>query len=81
MSPNERKKLVLRSHTFQLINGLLYIMGPNQILRKVLKEAHKELAGGHMGLDTTTRKILLVGLWWPTLHNDTKEWVIACDTC
>ena len=48
MPPNERRKLVLRSQTFQLINGLLYKMGPQQILRrcvleeeipKVLKEA------------------------------------------
>ena len=29
MPPNERRKLVLRSCTFQLINGLLYKMGPD----------------------------------------------------
>ena len=90
MPPNERRKLGLRSQIFQLINGLLYEMGPDQILRrcilkeeilKVLKEAHEGLVGGHMGLDTTVRKILLAGLWWPTVHNDAREWVIACDTC
>ena len=90
MPPNERRKLVLRRRTFQLINNLLYKMGPDQILRqcvleeeipKVLKEAHEGLVGGHMGLDTTARKILLAGLWWPTVHNNAREWVIACDTC
>ena len=29
MPPNERWKLVLRSRTFQLINALLYKMGPD----------------------------------------------------
>lgn len=47
----------------------------------VLKEAHDGLAGGHMGPDATTRKVLLAGLWWPTLHTDAREWVIGCDTC
>ena len=28
----------------------------------VLKESHQGLAGGHMGSDTTARKVLLVGL-------------------
>ena len=90
MPPNERRKLVLRSQTFQLINRLLYKKGPNQSLRrcileedipKVLKEAHEGQAGGHMGLNTTARKIVLAGLWWPTVHNDAMEWVVACDTC
>ena len=57
MPPNERQKLVLRSRTFQLINGL-YKMGPDQILRRcvleeeiprVLKEAHEGPARGTHG--------------------------------
>lgn len=60
MPPGERRKLALKSKTFQLINDLLYKMGHDQILRRcvmeeeiigVLKEAHDWLAGGHMGLD------------------------------
>lgn len=79
----------MKRKKFQLINGLLYKMGPNQILRRcvikeeiigVLKEAHKGLAKGHMGLDATARKILLGGLWWPTMHIDTQKWVVGCDT-
>ncbi|XP_059064646.1 uncharacterized protein LOC131856750 [Cryptomeria japonica] len=34
-----------------------------------------------MGLDTTALKVLLAGLWWPTLYNDAWEWVVGCDTC
>lgn len=90
MPPAERRKIVLKSKTFQLINGLLHKMGPDQILRRcvveeeipgVLKEAHEGLAGGHMGPDAIARKILLAGLWWPTMHTDAKEWVLGCDTC
>lgn len=90
MSPSERKKLALKSKTFQLINELLYKMGPNKVLRRcmmqeeipgVLKESHEELARGHMGPNATARKVLLVGLWWLTLHSDAREWVVRCDTC
>ena len=65
-------------------------MEPNHILRRrvleeeilrVLKEAHEGPAEGHMGLDTTVRKILLAGLWWPIAYNDAREWVVGCDTC
>ncbi len=46
----------------------------------MLKEAHEGPTGGHMGLDTTARKILLAGLWWPIVY-DAREWVVRCDTC
>lgn len=49
-------------------------------VQSVLREAHEGLAGGHMGLDTTAQKVLLTGLWWPTLYNDAQEWVLSCDT-
>ena len=34
-----------------------------------------------MELDTTARKILLAGLWWLTVYNDARKWVVGCDTC
>ena len=64
--------------------------GSNHILQRcvleeeipqVLKEAHEGPVGGHMGPDTTVRKILLAGLWWPIVYNDAREWVVECDTC
>lgn len=47
---------------------------------RVIREAHEGPAGDHMGPDTTPRKVLLTGLWWPTLYNDAREWVMGCDT-
>lgn len=66
-------------------------MGPDQVLQRcvmqqeiprVLNESQEGLAEGHMGTNTTTHNVLLVGLlWWPTLHTDAHEWVVRCDTC
>lgn len=90
MLREEQRKLVLRSRTFSLINGLFYKMGSDQILRRcvmeeevpsVLPEAHEGPIGGHMRPDTMARKVLLTRLWWPTLYNDANEWVVSCDTC
>lgn len=90
MPLGEQRKLVLRSKIFQLIDGLLYKMGLDQVLRRcvmeeevsrALREAHEGPAGGHMGPDTMAWKVLLAGLWWPTLYNDAREWVVGCDTC
>lgn len=47
----------------------------------VLREAHEGPASGHMGPDTTARKVLLSRLWWPTLYNDARELVVGCYTC
>lgn len=85
-----RRKIALKSKTFQLINGLLHKMGLDEVLRRcvmeeetpgVLGESHEGLVGGHMGPNATTCKVLLVGLWWPTLYVDAWEWVLSCDTC
>ncbi len=72
MPPNERRKMTLKSKAFQLIQGLLYKMGPNNVLCRcvmeeeipnVLLESHEGLVGGHMGLDATAQKVLLARLW------------------
>jgi hypothetical protein len=65
-------------------------MGPDEILRRcvmeaerplILVEAHEGIAGGHYAGKTTVQKVLRVGLWWPTLHIDAKDYYIAYDVC
>jgi hypothetical protein len=67
---------------FSLIAGQLYKMGPNEVLRRcvmeveiplILVEAHEGIAGGHYTGKETTQKVLRAGLWWPTLHKDSKD--------
>lgn len=65
-------------------------MGNDEILQryvpefereKILAEAHGGAARGNYAGRATTQKILLVGLWWPTLHQDLKAYYRACDIC
>jgi hypothetical protein len=65
-------------------------MGADSILQRyvleheiprVLAEAHEEIVGGHYAGKATTQKVLRVGLWWPTIHRDSKEYCQTCDVC
>lgn len=44
-------------------------------------EAHGGAAGGHYEGREIAQKILRAGLWWPTLHQDSKNYCKACDVC
>jgi len=84
----QKKQLAVRVSDYQLIAGQLYKLGPNEILRRcvvdhekalILEEAHAGIAGGHYAGRATAHKILRVGIWWPTLHKDAKEYCQSCD--
>ena len=44
-----------------------------------MSEAHAGVARGHYAGKATVRKILQAGLWWPTIHMDTKSFCKCCD--
>ena len=44
-------------------------------------EAHAGVVGGQYGGCATTRKVLCVGLWWPTLNGDSTDYAQTCDVC
>ena len=78
----QKKQLVVKAADFTLIIGHLYKLGPDEVLHRcvmphekeaIIREAHSGTAGGHFAGNPTTQKILTTGLWWPTLHKDTKE--------
>ena len=82
--------MVIKAFDFQLIVGHLYKLGPDEILRRcilpheqgpILEEVHVDIAGGHYGGRATARKVLRVGLWWPTLHNDATDYARSYDVC
>jgi hypothetical protein len=82
--------MVVRAADYQLIGGHLYKMGTDSILRRyvleherprVLTEAHEGIAGGHYIGKATTQKVLCAGLWWSTIHRDSKEYCQICDVC
>lgn len=89
-SVQQKKELVVHAVDFSVIVGHLYRMGNYEILRRyvpgfergqILAEAHEGAAGGHCVGHVITQKILHVGLWWPTLHQDSKANCKACDIC
>lgn len=49
------------------INGRCVI---GKEIQDILKHCHGEQKGGHHGLGYTTRKVLVVGLYWQSIFND-----------
>ena len=86
----QKKQLVVHAVDFTLIVGQLYKLGPDEILRRyvleherrsILEEAHARVAGEHYAGKPTAQKVLIAGLWWPTVHKDAKEFCRTCDVC
>lgn len=86
----QKKQLVVKAIDFTLIAGKLYNFGPYEILRRyildherptTLDEAHVGIAGGHYSGKPTAQNILTIGLWWPNLHKDVKEFCRSYDVC
>jgi hypothetical protein len=48
---------------------------------RVLVEAHERIAGKHYAGKYTAQKVLHTGLWWSTIHRESKEYVQRCDVC
>jgi hypothetical protein len=75
---------------YQLIAGHLYKLGTDGIMRRclmehdssmVLAKVHEGIVGGNYSRKPTTQKVLGIGLWWPTVHKDAKEYCETCDVC
>lgn len=86
----QKKGLVICTPYFTVIAGHLYKMDNDEILRKYVPEfeqgqilagAHGGVARGHYVGCATTQKILHAGLWWRTLHQESKAYCRACDVC
>ena len=84
----KKQYLVVKAVDFTLIARHLYKLGPDEVLCRcvmphekeaIIKEAHSGTVGGHFAGNPTAQKILAAGLWWPTLHKDTKEFCRYCD--
>jgi hypothetical protein len=50
-----------------------------QEIPRVLVQAHEGIAGWNYARKATTQKVLHAGLWWPTIHRDSKEYCKKCD--
>ena len=90
MSTKKKQILAMKAAPYSIINGFLYKMGFDNILRRcvlehelnnIMHEAHYGPTRGQFQEDTTANKIQQSGLWWLTLHKDCKNFVSQCDRC
>jgi hypothetical protein len=47
----------------------------------ILTDSHEGVTERHYAGKATAQKVLRVGLWWPTLHRDAKDYARAYDVC
>ena len=85
-----KRQLIQKSLPYTMIADVLYRTGKDGVLRRcvfqseielILEGCHADGCGGHFAGDTTARKVLLAGYWWPTLFNDAHQYVKRCDPC
>ena len=62
-------------------DGVVRRYVPDEEMIDILDHCHSKECGGHFGTSRTARKILQFGFWWPTLFNDLRSFVEACDQC
>ena len=90
MSMKKKQILAMKTAPYNLINGFLYKMGLDDILKicvlehernNIVYEERYVLARGNFQANTTAKKIQQSGLWWLTLYKDCKKFVSQCDRC
>ena len=68
----------------------MYKLGLDDVLRQcaleheredIIQEAHLGATGEHFLVETTIKKILQAGLWWPSKNKDCKQKISQCDPC
>ncbi|MCO5566544.1 hypothetical protein L7F22_020221 [Adiantum nelumboides] len=86
----QRRRLVKKALSYQLIGEYLYHKGKDLVLRrvplvkkieKILMSCHDGVCGGHFAQEITSKKILQAGFVWPSLHRDVQHWCKACKAC
>ncbi|GJR83308.1 reverse transcriptase domain-containing protein [Tanacetum coccineum] len=87
----EKARAVKRkSWRFSIINGTLYkksflgpwlrCVGPLQA-NYVLREIHEGSCSMHAGTRSVVAKALRIGYYWPTMHEDARKLIRACQDC
>ena len=87
MNKQRRKAIETKSMDFTIIGTQLYKRGKDRLLRlrankkeyfPILAQAHVGIASGHFFANITAKSILILGIWWPTLFQDTMAYVKVC---
>eukprot|EP00253_Pinus_taeda_P014367 PITA_14367 len=90
LSSKEKSRIVRKSASFTWIGGNLFKLGPDQILKRCVREeevfdilltCHDGPCGGHFTAKRTAFKILQAGYYWPTLYQDVRRYISQYDRC
>eukprot|EP00253_Pinus_taeda_P002737 PITA_02737 len=90
LSAKEKRKIMRKSAPFTWIGGNHFKVGLDQILRRCVRKeevfdilitCHDGPCGGHFAAKRAAFKILQVGYYWPTLHQDVRRYISQCDRC
>ncbi|XP_022157626.1 uncharacterized protein LOC111024288 [Momordica charantia] len=90
INPKEAKKMRRKTARYLLRDETMYQRGFSLPLLKciskedesyVLKEVHEGVCGNHLGARSLSTKVIRQGYYWPTVDQDAKEFVKACDNC
>lgn len=85
-----RKDIRRRALLFTLIGDTLYRSCRDGVLqravnrdeaKKILRECHEGICGRHFVVDSTARKILTAGYFWPCLFKDCAKYCQSCPSC
>ncbi|XP_025679162.1 uncharacterized protein [Arachis hypogaea] len=86
----EAKVLRREATKYTIIQGQLFKKGLSQPLLKclhtdqtdyVLREVHEGCCGHHVGGKALARKLIRAGYYWPSMMEDSKEFVKKCVKC
>ena len=87
---NEKRTIKLHSVRYVIVNGILWWRNFEGILlkcmnqqdsKRILREMHLGVCGGHYMAKTTAHKVMRAGFWWPNLFKDAQLLVRHCDPC
>ncbi|XP_071713650.1 uncharacterized protein [Rutidosis leptorrhynchoides] len=86
----EARKIRIKAPSYKIMNGALYrksfltpwlrCVGPNQA-SMIIREMHEGICGLHSGPRSIVAKMLRMGYYWPTMHEDTVTLLRTCEPC
>jgi hypothetical protein len=89
--PRENKRrLIYESHLHIWVPPYLFKVCSDVLLKryvlveegiKIIERCHSSPYGGHYGAFRTHAKIWLSGFFWPTMYEDTKDFIRRCGAC
>lgn len=89
-STRQKREIILKALSYQLVHRALFRKHHTKVLlrcmevhdsKKLLRDLHNGLAGGHFAGNTTTHKVMRAWFYWPTLLRYAHSYAYKCPIC